>query len=241
MTEKEKCNNVKIRILENGPYEVCGEVSIRQEKIIPDTHGWAESREKGKEYKTVWWNEDIKVSHLCRCWHSKNKPYCDGTHGEIWFEGTEYASKEPYEQWAMYYQWPELDLIDKENLCAVARFCHLWKGTRKSVMQGENKQDKENAITSACNCPSGRLTVVDKKGNMIEPKLEPEIWIVEDLGKDCKWPLRVQGNIEVESSDGENYPVRNRQTLCRCGESRNMPFCDASHLRCEHMQGVDQE
>ncbi|MDR0369030.1 MAG: CDGSH iron-sulfur domain-containing protein [Candidatus Peribacteria bacterium] len=61
------------------------------------------------------------------------------------------------------------------------------------------------------------------------------------MGKNCKGPLYVQGRIEVESSNGESYPVRNRQTLCRCGESRNMPFCDASHLHCEHMQGVDEE
>ncbi|MDR0650920.1 MAG: CDGSH iron-sulfur domain-containing protein [Candidatus Peribacteria bacterium] len=62
---------------------------------------------------------------------------------------------------------------------------------------------------------------------------------MEDTKNNYKGPLFVQGNIEVESSDGESYPVRNRQTLCRCGASNNMPFCDASHLRCEHMKGLD--
>jgi hypothetical protein len=141
----------------------------------------------------------------------------------------------------MYYQWPELDLVDKENLCAVSRFCHYGNGTRQDVANSDDPEAKKRAIHSACNCVSGRLTVVDKQGNAIEPDLEPAIWILEDLGKNCKWPLYVQGGIQVESADGENYPPRNRQTLCRCGESKNKPFCDASHLRCKHMQGLDEE
>jgi CDGSH-type Zn-finger protein len=33
----------------------------------------------------------------------------------------------------------------------------------------------------------------------------------------------------VVSEDGTPYEVRNRQTVCRCGQSRNKPFCDGSH------------
>jgi len=38
------------------------------------------------------------------------------------------------------------------------------------------------------------------------------------------------GGIPIESSDGHIYEVRNRLVLCRCGESRNKPFCDATHI-----------
>jgi CDGSH-type Zn-finger protein len=39
----------------------------------------------------------------------------------------------------------------------------------------------------------------------------------------------VRGGIAVVSADGEQYEVRNRMTLCRCGASSNKPFCDGTH------------
>ena len=35
--------------------------------------------------------------------------------------------------------------------------------------------------------------------------------------------------IPVIAADGKAYEVRNRMTLCRCGQSNNKPFCDGSH------------
>jgi CDGSH-type Zn-finger protein len=42
-------------------------------------------------------------------------------------------------------------------------------------------------------------------------------------------PLWVRGGVSVEAADGFEYEVRNRVTLCRCGQSNNKPFCDGSH------------
>lgn len=42
-------------------------------------------------------------------------------------------------------------------------------------------------------------------------------------------PYRVRGGVPVVGADGRRYEVRERQTLCRCGSSRNKPFCDGSH------------
>jgi CDGSH-type Zn-finger protein len=66
--------------------------------MIEDGHGGSDHLEQGKTYP----HEEI--THLCRCGHSKSKPFCDGVHVSIGFEGTEFATKEPYEEGAAYYQ-----------------------------------------------------------------------------------------------------------------------------------------
>ena len=43
-------------------------------------------------------------------------------------------------------------------------------------------------------------------------------------------PVIISGQLEVTLSSGEVKQIE-RVVLCRCGESGNMPFCDASHNR----------
>jgi CDGSH-type Zn-finger protein len=39
----------------------------------------------------------------------------------------------------------------------------------------------------------------------------------------------IRGGIQVIAADGFHYEIRNRVTLCRCGASKNKPFCDGTH------------
>ncbi|CAN7336106.1 CDGSH iron-sulfur domain-containing protein [Bacillus sp. AFS015802] len=41
--------------------------------------------------------------------------------------------------------------------------------------------------------------------------------------------FRVSGDVELIDADGNVFPTKQVFTLCRCGLSTNMPFCDASH------------
>ncbi|MFT4970366.1 MAG: CDGSH-type Zn-finger protein [Chitinophagales bacterium] len=43
-------------------------------------------------------------------------------------------------------------------------------------------------------------------------------------------PLIISGHFTVTLSNGESKTME-RLVICRCGESGNMPFCDASHNR----------
>jgi CDGSH-type Zn-finger protein len=36
--------------------------------------------------------------------------------------------------------------------------------------------------------------------------------------------------VRLFGADGFEYEARNRMTLCRCGGSKNKPFCDGTHL-----------
>jgi CDGSH-type Zn-finger protein len=43
--------------------------------------------------------------------------------------------------------------------------------------------------------------------------------------------LRIEGDIEIVDPEGKPYDLGGRTviSLCRCGHSKNKPFCDGSH------------
>jgi len=59
---------VRIKALKNGPYEVKGAVDVVDSDGTPKPG-----------------NED--PIYLCRCGHSANKPFCDGSHKKVGFQG----------------------------------------------------------------------------------------------------------------------------------------------------------
>lgn len=44
-------------------------------------------------------------------------------------------------------------------------------------------------------------------------------------------PLLLEGDLEIHSADGQTVHYAAQVALCRCGHSRNKPFCDGSHRR----------
>jgi CDGSH-type Zn-finger protein len=216
-------DGVKIKVSKDGPYLVSGEVSIAEQAIGTDGDG-----------NSIKWIEGRKFScknacALCRCGHSSNKPFCSGKHAEIGFKGEETADNIPYEKKAEITKGEGLILKDVPILCAGARFCDPCGGTWTLTEESADAEKKKIAIEQACNCPSGRLTACED-GKNIEPKFEQSIGVVEDPEAGVSGPLWIRGGIQIESARGENYEIRNRITLCRCGKSKNKPFCDASHM-----------
>ena len=220
-----KENLKKVKVTKNGPYLVSGGVPLSDQEICVDNedqcHGWKE----GKKF-------NVQESYaLCRCGRSQNKPFCDGSHVKVNFDGTEEANAMPYLEQAREFKGPELKLTDAEDLCAGARFCHRKGGTWKLTQKSNDPEAKKTAIEEACDCPSGRLVAWEKADRAIEPDWEPSIGMVNDVQAKKMGPLWVRGGIPVESADGKMYEARNRVTLCRCGKSGNKPFCDGSHLK----------
>ena len=221
----------KIIVSKNGPYIVSGKIPLKKEEIVCDNQGlplkW--EAEKDKEGKDKKYPEQENYA-LCRCGHSCGKPFCDGTHVKVKFDGQETAKKSYSHDFGKL-EGPELDLCDCYDLCSSARFCKragsVWELTKKS----DDPEAKKTAIQEACNCPSGRLVMFDKKTKKaIEPKFNPSISVTEEPYREISGPLWVKGGIEIESVNGEKYEKRNRVTLCRCGKSKNKPFCDGTHV-----------
>ena len=223
---------VKIRVSKNGPYLVSGGIRVFKQTIVADTEGTAIQWLEGDKYP-------LRENYaLCRCGQSKSRPFCDGTHAKVCFDGTETASQEPYLDRPEEIDSPALKLIDVQELCASARFCHRADGIWNLVPQSGEVNAKQTAIEEAGDCPSGRLAVLDKRARkIIEPNFEKSIGLVEDPQMGVSGPIWVRGRIPVESAEGRMYKVRNRVTLCRCGKSSNKPFCDSSHYPEEHEHG----
>ena len=217
-------NSTKIEVTKDGPYLVSGGVPLAEQWIVTNDEGESLDYREGKTFPAS------QQYALCRCGHSGNKPFCDGTHKKVRFDGEETASRVPYGERAQTIEGPTMLLTDVENLCAFARFCDPKGQVWNLVQQADSPETRKLVEHEAGHCPSGRLVVWDRKtGEAIEPKFEPSVGLIEDTAKKVMGPIWVRGGIPVVSADGEAYEVRNRITLCRCGRSANKPFCDGSH------------
>jgi CDGSH-type Zn-finger protein len=213
----------KVVVQKDGPYEVRGDVPMARQTIMTDAKG-----------ESLEWSEGEHLpvpdgARLCRCGQSGNKPFCDGTHLKVRFDGTETASRAPYLERAEEIDGPAVVLTDAEPLCAFARFCDP-KGRIWNVARREGAQARAIVEDEAGKCPGGRLVAWDRNTRRpLEPKLPPSLGLVQDPARGVSGPLWIRGGIPVVGADGTPYEVRNRVALCRCGASSNKPFCDGSH------------
>ena len=214
-----------VRILNNGPYLISGGVPLSRYSIQFDSQGFSCGWKETERYP-------LQASYaLCRCGHSSNKPFCDGSHRSFSFDGTETDRKAPYLDRSKMIRGRFLDLSDARELCAAARFCDRFSGIWRLMKQSDDPNVIEIIKEQVKNCPSGRLALWDKEGNQIEAAYQPAIVIVEDPQENMDGPIWVQGGIPIQSADGSIYEARNRMALCRCGKSQNKPFCDAVIVR----------
>ena len=217
-------SGVRVVILKDGPYLVSGNVPLSRQTIVTNADGDSETWKEGKTFPAQ------ESYALCRCGQSKKKPFCDGMHTQVKFDGSETASREPYLKQAKILDGPVLALTDAESLCAFGRFCDPNGQVWNQVAHSDEPKTRAIFVRQVENCPAGRLVAWDKAtGKPVERKYEASIGLIEDPAQQCSGPLWLRGEVPVVSADGFAYEVRNRVTLCRCGQSRNKPFCDGTH------------
>lgn len=220
MNEQEK--TCKIKILKDGPYLVTGGVPLSEERIVPNGSGYV--YEPGRPLPQA------QTYALCRCGKTSTPPFCDGSHVAAHFDGAETACRDAYLTRATLLPGAQVDLLD-DGRCAFARFCHREDGDAWELSEESTTPHlRAEAIRAAGECPAGRLTSVTKDGTLLEPPLEPGIVVLQDPEEEVSAGLYVKGGIPVESADGMLYETRNRIVLCRCGSSKNKPFCDMQHV-----------
>lgn len=126
-----------VQVSYNGPYFIRGDLTIE---------GTHDKNMPGTQYRAA----------LCRCGHSKNKPFCDNSHEAVNFK--DYAAI------------------------------------------GESGATLEN-----------------KGGSLV-------ITAIKD------GPLMLKGNVTLLAGSGRRAWQGTKVALCRCGASKNKPFCDGSHI-----------
>jgi uncharacterized Fe-S cluster protein YjdI len=124
----------------------------------------------------------------------------------------------------------ELTIAWKPTKCIHAAECvkalpKVYDPERKPwiVAEGANTQDLKDQIAK---CPSGALSYfMNGEENKEESKLETKIEVLEN------GPLIIYGTLKVTDKEG-NAESKNKTTaFCRCGASRNKPYCDGAHIK----------
>jgi len=204
----------QIRCVENGPLIVSG---VGDLKAADGTANAAKPR-----------------MFLCRCGGSMNKPFCVGSHKNNGFESAKQEGRTADERKT--FAGKAVTIHDNRGLCAHAGVCtdslpDVWR------MQGGPWIDPDAAEAGAIadvvrRCPSGALAyaLAERVQGDTETAGEPVIQVAKD------GPYHVTG-VELTGEEWGQGAARGRYTLCRCGASKNKPFCDGSHWDVGFMDG----
>lgn len=138
-----------IEVLTNGPYRVRGPLTLQVQEIVQNAAGQSWSYRDRQSF-------DIQDgATLCRCGHSRNKPYCDGSHVKSGVDLSETAAFGPLLPSAAEVDGPRYSLTDNEKYCAFGRFCDNGQQIWNEVRLAE-RQHADLAVYMAHQCPSGR-------------------------------------------------------------------------------------
>jgi CDGSH-type Zn-finger protein/uncharacterized Fe-S cluster protein YjdI len=118
----------------------------------------------------------------------------------------------------------EITLVYEGKRCIHARNCVTWgPSVFLANVQGPwihpETMDVERVAELAHVCPSGAIRYRRKDGRPEEPVPPVNLVALRESG-----PYAFRGDLRI---DGE--AIGFRATLCRCGASKNKPFCDGSH------------
>jgi CDGSH-type Zn-finger protein/ferredoxin len=165
------------------------------------------------------------VIALCRCGGSAKKPFCDGTHSKLGFSSQKVA--EGTRDKRQNYVGKGVTIHDNRSICSHAGFC---TDRLASVfrMKTEPWIDPDGArieeiIEAVKRCPSGALSYSIDGVEHRDQDRDPMITVSKD------GPYLVTGGVELEDESRAEGASEEHYTLCRCGASKNKPFCDGTH------------
>jgi len=167
-----------------------------------------------------------KEMRLCRCGHSNNKPFCDSTHAAIGWTDSKRDDRVP-DRLDVYRASDAFAIRDNRGICSHAAFCTngcplVWRSGVEPWIDA-NGAPTDEIIETIRKCPSGALSY-EMDGVVHDAFHErPEIQVSRN------GPYHMRGGVAIEGVERVDGASLEHCTLCRCGQSRNKPFCDGSH------------
>lgn len=162
---------------------------------------------------------------LCRCGASKNKPFCDGSHTSINF--SDERSPERTADGTQSYEGQNISVHYNRLLCSMSSECgrrlvQVFDTNREPWIEPD--QGSVDEIVSVVRaCPSGALSY-QVNGAPIRHEVAQDSEI--EIESDGPYNMR---NISLTAGEWGSGACQNKYSLCRCGASKNKPFCDGSH------------
>ena len=162
---------------------------------------------------------------LCRCGGSSNKPFCDGTHNKIGFADEKAPGRVPDKRET--YVGAAVTIHDNRGICAHAARCT--EGLTSVFRLGTEPwidpdgADAEAVIAQITQCPSGALSYSVDGVEHRDREGDPMILIAPN------GPYAIFGGADLRDVTWAEGASKEHFDLCRCGHSKNKPFCDGAH------------
>ncbi|PCI40317.1 MAG: hypothetical protein COB53_01585 [Elusimicrobia bacterium] len=165
---------------------------------------------------------------LCRCGNSKALPFCDNSHKACEFKGDKQEGHPQNKR--RDYTGKEVTVHYNLGICSHAAYCitglpQVFDVEKKPWVQPDNASVEE-VIDVVRRCPSGALSVTAAEKTISgDGTTEPKMIVIPN------GPLVVKGGAEL-TGQGVSWAegtTSDHFTLCRCGKSKNRPFCDGTH------------
>lgn len=211
----------KITVIKNGPLRVQNAKCLIQSK-----------------------GEDLPCSSdfaLCRCGGSSKKPYCDGSHIKNGFSGEN--NEKNLRNITIAYKGKEITIYDNRNICSHAGYC---TGELPSVFTWDMPWidpdgDTVEKIIAICEkCPSGALSYSIDGGERIFGAIEDDL-IIRVIGKQSQGPYVITGKVRIEGQIDRQPETPDKMVLCRCGRTKNKPYCNGDHRFIEEDEEKDKD
>ena len=166
---------------------------------------------------------------LCRCGKSQNKPFCDGAHVASGFSSDNGDAKirnVPI-SYTGEVEGKQVTISYTPVLCGHIAECQrlhkaVFDPSKRPWIQPENGTiEGIKSVVEACPSGAPRIAINDKRARHLD---------VDDVSVSvAKNGPYVVKNVELEAEFNGVGASMKEYILCRCGHSKNKPFCDGTH------------